>query len=83
MVLIPQAEEIEFPLKISEGKGKEKEQPMLRIGLKWEGRQTKVKKLRLPLRPPGKMFRSDLVGISLSPEQRAARSGAEHVVLTR
>jgi hypothetical protein len=75
--LIRVAEEIDFPLTVLDGKGKEKESPILRIGLKWEGRQTRVQKLGLPTSPPGKMFRTGFVGIPLSPEQRAAsKSGA-------
>lgn len=70
-------EELDFPLSIIDGKGKEKEQPILRIGLQWDGRQSKVQKLGLPTSPPGKMFRSDFVGTPLSTEQRAAsKSGA-------
>jgi len=42
-----------------DGKGKEKVQPVIRIGLKWEGRLGRVEQQGLPLRPPGKMFRPD------------------------
>jgi hypothetical protein len=71
------AEEIDFSLNITDGKGKEKQPPILRIGLKWDGRQSRVEELGLPTSPPGKMFRSDLVGIPLSPEQKAAlKAGA-------
>jgi hypothetical protein len=55
-----------------DGKGKEKEFPILRIGLKWNGRQNRVQELGLPIRPPGKLFRPDFVGMPLSPEQKAA-----------
>ena len=55
-----------------DGKGKEKESPILRVGLKWNGRQNRVQELGLPICPPGKMFRPDFVGIPLSPAQKAA-----------
>ncbi len=71
--LIDVSEDIDFPLKITDGKGKEKEPPLLRIGLTWIGRQTKVEELGLPTRAPGKMFRADIIGIPMSLEEREAR----------
>jgi hypothetical protein len=56
-------EEVEFPLILAQGKGKEKEQPLLRLGLKWQGRMARVEELGLPTRPPGRMFKSGLLGI--------------------
>jgi len=51
-------EEIEFPLVMVNGKGKEKEQPMLKLGLKWMGRHAKVEEMGFPTSAPGKMFRT-------------------------
>lgn len=48
-------EETDFPL-VVEGKGKGKEQPVLRIGMSWKGRKSKVEELGYPSSPPGKMF---------------------------
>jgi len=71
--LIDVSEEIDFPLKITDGKGKEKEPSLLRIGLTWIGRQTRVEELGLPTKAPGKMFRTDITGIPMSLEEREAR----------
>lgn len=62
---------MDLPLEMVSGKGKEKEQPRVKIGLKWAGRQVRVQKAGLPITPPGKMFRTDYSGIPMSPEQRA------------
>lgn len=57
-------EEIEFPMKLSDfSKGKGKVPIVFRVGLKWKGRIARVEELGLPSKPPGKMFRSDWVGI--------------------
>lgn len=72
-MLIATTENCEFPLKlVTSGKGKEKEPPTLRLGLKWAGLLAKAEAAGLPTSPPGKMFRSDFSGIPMSPEDRRA-----------
>lgn len=51
-------EEFSYPLKFTEGKGKEVEQSILKVGLKWAGRVTLLEESGLPTSPPGKMFTS-------------------------
>ena len=62
----------------AEGKSKQKEPMILKLGLKWKGRYGKVEALGLPTRPPGKMFREDILasGIPLSAAQKLARANA-------
>ena len=55
-------EEIDFPF-VLVGNGKEIEKPSLRLGLKWPGRVSLVVDRGLPSKPPGKMFRSDVLGL--------------------
>ncbi|KUJ16151.1 uncharacterized protein LY89DRAFT_748627 [Mollisia scopiformis] len=56
-------EEIDFPMKLAtDAKGKGKA-VMITVGLKWQGRFGRVEEMGLPSQPPGKMFRSDIVGI--------------------
>lgn len=61
-------EEIDFPLQIIGSKGKEKDEPVLKLGLQWAGRLAKVEEMGLPTLAPGKMFRSDSLGIPLLQE---------------
>jgi hypothetical protein len=71
--LTANAEVIDSHLSITDGKGKEKEQAMLRIGLMWEGfGNAESRGFGSLLVPPGKMFRSDSVDIPLSAEQKAS-----------
>ncbi|KAG9231932.1 hypothetical protein BJ875DRAFT_468148 [Amylocarpus encephaloides] len=63
-------EEIEVPLKEFEGKGKERDPPIVRLRLKWPGRIARVEELGLPSKPPGKMFRPGIVGIPYTPEEK-------------
>jgi hypothetical protein len=70
-LLISLRDECEVPLQlISSRKGKEKDAPTLKVGLKWTGRQAQVQKAGLPTSPPEKMFRLDYAGIPMSPEER-------------
>lgn len=55
------------------GKGKEKEPTLVKLRLKWPGRQSKVEAASLVTSPPGKMFKAGFTGISLSQEERDAR----------
>jgi hypothetical protein len=73
--LTENTKEVDFPMIITDSKGKENDPPKLRIGLKWDGRQRRrLEELGLPTCPPGKMFRSTLAALAVFPEQRAARS---------
>jgi hypothetical protein len=54
------------------GKGKEREPPLLKLGLKWTGRIPKAEQLGLPTRRPGKMFRADINAIPLTPEEKVS-----------
>lgn len=67
-------EVVEFPLKYFAGKGKEKEPPILKLGLKWAGRMAKVEQLGLPIRAPGKMFRLETRPVPLAPEDSVSTS---------
>jgi hypothetical protein len=73
ILLISIIEQRDFPLQmVVSAKGKEKEPPSVRVGLKWVGRQTLVQRAGLPTSPPGKLFRSDYSGIPMSSEDREA-----------
>lgn len=53
-----------------DGKGKEKDPFLLKLGLKWKGRYSRVEDAGLPTMPPGKMFRTDLTEIPPSTDER-------------
>jgi hypothetical protein len=53
-----------------DGKGKERDPPIVRLRLKWPGRIAIIEELGLPTQPPGKMFRAGIVGIPYTPEER-------------
>jgi hypothetical protein len=72
---------MDFPLQMIGGKGKEKEQSVLRLGLKWTGLLSKVENAGLPTRPPGKMFRTDITRIPLALEQRGNTKLDDHLEL--
>jgi hypothetical protein len=69
LISIPDEYEVPFQM-ISSGKGKEKDPPIVKVRLKWTGREKLVQKAGLPTLPPGKMFRQDYAGIPMSPEER-------------
>jgi len=75
-------EEVDFPLTSVEGKGKEREQSLLRLGLKWQGRMAKVEELGLPTRPPGKMFRQGILGIPEPAEETVGNNNLTLAHLT-
>ena len=76
-LLISSPDEYEVPFQlISSGKGKEKDPPIVKVRLKWTGREKLVQKAGLPTLPPGKMFRKDYAGIPMSPEERKALQNA-------
>jgi hypothetical protein len=54
----------------SNEKGKEKEPITLRVRMKWDGRYAQVDRAGLLMRPPGKMFKQELLGVPLTPEER-------------
>ncbi|KAH8678807.1 hypothetical protein BGZ60DRAFT_251583 [Tricladium varicosporioides] len=62
-------EELDLPMVVNGGKGKEIEAPTLRIRLRWTGRIAKVKELGFLTTPPGKMFRNDTSMVPLGPEE--------------
>ncbi|KAG4443173.1 hypothetical protein IFR05_001315 [Cadophora sp. M221] len=64
-------EELEFAVPLI-GKGKEVRPPLIKLHLKWAGRQAKLQESMLPFASPGKMFKQNLTGIPLSQEQRDA-----------
>jgi hypothetical protein len=53
-----------------DGKGRERDPPILRLRLKWPGRVAALDELGLPYQPPGKMFRAEVAGIPYTPEER-------------
>ncbi|KAH6723217.1 hypothetical protein BKA61DRAFT_586017 [Leptodontidium sp. MPI-SDFR-AT-0119] len=64
-------EELEFAVPLI-GKGKEVRPPLIKLHLKWAGRQAKLQESVLPFASPGKMFKKNYTGIPLSQEQRDA-----------
>jgi hypothetical protein len=67
-------EEVDVPMFVSQGKGKEHEPPMLRLRLTWAGRLAQLDELGLPSSPPGKMFRNVY---GRAQQQRPARQISE------
>jgi hypothetical protein len=53
-----------------DGKGRERDPPVIRLRLKWPGRVAVLEELGLPTQPPGKMFRAEIAGIPYTPEER-------------
>lgn len=64
-------EELEFPITLI-GKAKQTRPPIIKLGLKWTGRQTRLEKAGIIFAPPGKMFKPILTGIPISQEEREA-----------
>jgi len=45
---------------------------MIKLGLRWAGRQAKLEEAGIISSPPGKMFKPSLTGIPMSQEEREA-----------
>ncbi|PVH82065.1 hypothetical protein DL98DRAFT_514136 [Cadophora sp. DSE1049] len=64
-------EELDFPISLI-GKGKQTQPPMIKLGLRWAGRQARLEEAGIIFAPPGKMFKPSLTGIPMSQEEREA-----------
>ncbi|KAK0119783.1 hypothetical protein ONS95_011216 [Cadophora gregata] len=62
-------EELEFPITLIR-KGKQIQSPMIKLGLRWAGRQARLEEANISSIPPGKMFKPSLTGIPMSQEER-------------